>query len=175
MTTEYERIRKAFAADCADGYDTDFVSFSSGWQAALSAPPARQDPRVTTEMWKNAALSALELAKLGQPAPQGVEHVMELVNRLDASAAFDGVHDHHPSVKTERLYEDVKSAVVALVSERDAAERLRKDAERYRWLREQDDSPRYFVVYGSNGLWGECGHREIYGDLLDAAIQESQP
>ncbi len=47
-----------------------------------------------------------------------------------------------------------------------------KDAERYRWLREQDDSGPLFVMYGSNGRWGECGHSDIYGELLDKSIDE---
>jgi hypothetical protein len=47
-----------------------------------------------------------------------------------------------------------------------------RDAERYRWLREQDDSGPLFVMYGSNGTWGECGHSDIYGELLDESIDE---
>jgi hypothetical protein len=47
-----------------------------------------------------------------------------------------------------------------------------KDAARYRWLREQDDSGPLFVMYGSNGTWGECGHSDIYGELLDESIDE---
>jgi len=49
---------------------------------------------------------------------------------------------------------------------------LIKDAARYRWLREQDDSGEMFVMYGSNGTWGECGHSDIYGELLDTEIDK---
>jgi hypothetical protein len=47
---------------------------------------------------------------------------------------------------------------------------LALDAQRYRWLREQDDTSPLFCMYGSNGMWGECGHSEIYGELLDTSI-----
>ena len=49
-------------------------------------------------------------------------------------------------------------------------EQLRKDAERYRWLREQDDSSEVFCMYGRNSNWGACGHCEIYGELLDETV-----
>ena len=49
-----------------------------------------------------------------------------------------------------------------------------EDAARYRWLREQDDRSACFVVYGRNGQWGECGHCEIYGDLLDETIDAAR-
>ena len=49
-----------------------------------------------------------------------------------------------------------------------------EDAARYRWLREQDDRSACFVVYGRNGQWGECGHCEIYGDLLDKAVDAAR-
>ena len=48
------------------------------------------------------------------------------------------------------------------------------DAARYRWLREQDDRSACFVVYGRNGQWGECGHCEIYDDLLDETIDAAR-
>lgn len=60
-------------------------------------------------------------------------------------------------------------ALKAVTAERDA---LKADAERYRWLREQDDSSPLFCMYGSNGPWGECGHSDIYGELLDKSIDE---
>lgn len=44
------------------------------------------------------------------------------------------------------------------------------DAERYRWLRTRDDSEPLFVMYGSNGRWGECGHSNVSDDLLDQLI-----
>jgi hypothetical protein len=54
-----------------------------------------------------------------------------------------------------------------------AADRL-VDAERYRWLREQADRSDVFVIYGKNGQWGEGGHTEIYGELLDSSIDAAR-
>jgi hypothetical protein len=54
-------------------------------------------------------------------------------------------------------------------------ERLRKDAERYRWLVDQDLDDRIFIVRGTNGTWGECGHSGFGGlkDLIDEVIDEA--
>lgn len=48
------------------------------------------------------------------------------------------------------------------------------DAERYRWLREQDDQSDVFCMYGKVGSWGECGHCEIYGELLDTSVDAAR-
>lgn len=58
-------------------------------------------------------------------------------------------------------------SLIEAEAERDA---LKADALRYRWLREQEDTAPVFCMYGKNGRWGECGHSEIYGDLLDSTI-----
>ena len=65
--------------------------------------------------------------------------------------------------------QDVRGHYERVCKERDA---LKADAERYRWLREQDDTSPLFCMYGSNGPWGECGHSDIYGDLLDTSIDK---
>lgn len=65
---------------------------------------------------------------------------------------------------------DEGEARAALLTE---VERVRKDAERYQWLREQDDHSPVFCMYGSNGPWGECGHSDIYGELLDKSIDDA--
>ncbi len=75
----------------------------------------------------------------------------------------------HEIKALERMYVQAESALAAPTPERADAG---KDAERYRWLREQDDSGPLFVMYGSNGRWGECGHSDIYGELLDKSIDE---
>lgn len=67
------------------------------------------------------------------------------------------------------LADEADKIIDELKAERDA---LRADAERYRWLREQDDTSPLFCMYGSNGPWGECGHSDIYGELLDKSIDE---
>lgn len=48
-----------------------------------------------------------------------------------------------------------------------------RDAERYRWLRDQDDRSDAFCMYGRNGAWGECGHMEIGSELLDEVIDDA--
>jgi len=54
-------------------------------------------------------------------------------------------------------------------------EQLLKDAERYRWLADQDLDDRIFIVCGTNGTWGECGHSGFGGlkDLIDEIIDEA--
>jgi hypothetical protein len=71
--------------------------------------------------------------------------------------------------KEESFYRGWENTVAPASQERADAG---KDAARYRWLREQDDSGPLFVMYGSNGTWGECGHSDIYGELLDESIDE---
>lgn len=57
--------------------------------------------------------------------------------------------------------------------QREAYERLRKDAERYRWLRDDGDGPgnaiAAAVAEGDNEYGGEYVSW-LYGDELDAAI-----
>ena len=50
---------------------------------------------------------------------------------------------------------------------------LEADAGRYRWLREQEDGDEIFCMYGKNGRFGECGHCDIGGDLLDREIDRA--
>jgi len=72
-------------------------------------------------------------------------------------------------VRLQEVMNTFANEIDTFRAERDA---LRADAERYRWLREQDDSSPLFCMYGSNGPWGECGHSEIYGELLDTSIDK---
>ena len=46
------------------------------------------------------------------------------------------------------------------------------DAARYCWLCEQDTDDDIFIVTGTNGQWGECGHSGFGGfkDLIDHRI-----
>ena len=78
--------------------------------------------------------------------------------------------DAYSGIPNDTYYLDQKyDARAALEAEVD---RVVKDAERYQWLRDQDDTSPLFCMYGSNGPWGECGHSDIYGDLLDTSIDK---
>ncbi len=101
MTTEDERMRAAFEKEGFNLRDSpcpQYGVWKMAWQAALSAQ------RVTSEMWKTAAMSALALS--AQPAPQEVEQVMNLVD-----------------VYTDDFYTSdriaLESAITALVQDRD--------------------------------------------------------
>lgn len=100
MTTEDERMRFEV---CAKSLGMDLLRILYSY--------SDENTNRAWAVWQ-AALSA-------RPAPQEVDQVMELVNRLDASAATDGRHDHHPSVGTEQIYESVKQAIATLVQDRD--------------------------------------------------------
>lgn len=55
---------------------------------------------------------------------------------------------------------------------------LKADAERYRWLADQDIDDRIFIVSGRNGTWGECGHsgfgglKDLIDEVVDAAMKK---
>lgn len=66
------------------------------------------------------------------------------------------------------------SPIDAAKSLRAQVSALQADAERYRWLREQDDQSDVFCMYGKVGPWGECGHCEIYGELLDTSVDAAR-
>ena len=75
---------------------------------------------------------------------------------------------------TPCYYCEEKACDVCIHGDADADElrEQKADAERYRWLRKQDDSSDVFCVYGDQGMFGECGHTEINGDLLDFTIDK---
>ena len=141
MTTEDERMHKAyrsFREDIGEYIikDAPFV-WREAWQAALSTQPApqpnpdaeqaafedwlrRKFPSGDCESVHSQWLKSSDYADLldDRPAPQEVQQVMEAVKRLDASAAFDGKHDRHPSMHTEQIYERVKQAITTMARER---------------------------------------------------------
>lgn len=70
-----------------------------------------------------------------------------------------------------RLYESEARAAIAAYLEATGVER---DAERYRWLRQQDEGGRYWIASGSRGPWGECGHSCVYEEVADDCIDSAR-
>ena len=81
-------------------------------------------------------------------------------------------YSHHPKPTP------LEAATTRITELEAQLEAEKKDAERYRWLREQGDSAEVFCVRGNSGTWGECGHSNVnethLDETIDAAIAEGK-
>lgn len=81
---------------------------------------------------------------------------------LKTNGAWDGLEELDKLPDGTALYTSTYSTPPA------AQAGVLKNAERYLVLRDQETGIQ--AMTGNNGQWGECGHRELYGEELDAAI-----